>query len=571
MAPSPAVFGTIPVGPLVQGPDGTFYGATGAGGPNGHGSIYRVQGPIAQGTYIASVVASFDASIGSPGAFILARDGNLYGIAGSSFFKLPSTGGPITVLHQFVENASDGWDPTADVFQGDDGNFYGETFLSGPFPHHGPPSMYRITPAGQYSVVTSLPVAPAGPPSSTKGPNGDFFGTTGTLSPLGTPGAFYRFSPANGAFTVLGSGDQVFKGPLTWGLDGAFYGAAAPGYPSDGIFRLDPSSGAITSVYATPPGIDNSPATGLVLGPDTNFYGARGSSSASQIVYSFGLDGVTNTVHSFPTAAGSPLLVRDGLTVSSDGTLYGLLQASDTQNASIVRFSLPWAGTFDSRDATLPWVFPDWSYGEYKFECPFKQAVPVGLSTAPWSGAAHSALCKEPLGPDFPFSTDQSRSTRTVPATSLLAVENVETFFDHDSADVGSHTLPQFPGNDWDWYHFKGECPLNKHIVGFAQTGNWYASAPSGSGTKPPFTMDTILCSSSSCESPSHPYVTRNQCSVRTLPGDDRPANVPEGDWAPGYYKLQCDDGQAIVGVSVDTVTHQPHRILCCQLEATTC
>src|SRR5262249_15377921 len=144
-----------------------------------------------------------------------------------------------------------------------------------------------------------------------------------------------------------------------------------------------------------------------------------------------------------------------------------------------------------------------------------------------------------------------------------VGTEVVETFYDHDSADAGSLFLPQFPNNDWDRFYFKGQCPAGSFITGIAQTGNWDAPAPSGTGTKPRFTVDHLLCSqpTSTCDSPGGLLSVGNQSTAHPLRGIDPPVSLG-GNWASSFDRLECADSEVMVGISVDVSGHKPHRIL---------
>jgi uncharacterized protein (TIGR03437 family) len=104
--------------PLVQAPDGNFYGTTSLGGTNNLGTIFKI---TASGTF--TLLYSFGASDGQwpLGGMILGKDGNLYGTtsAGGSGFKgtvfkftLPSGGttppatGPAAAISGIVSDAS---------------------------------------------------------------------------------------------------------------------------------------------------------------------------------------------------------------------------------------------------------------------------------------------------------------------------------------------------------------------------------------------------------------------------------------------------------------------------------
>src|SRR5262249_44284979 len=128
-----------------------------------------------------------------------------------------------------------------------------------------------------------------------------------------------------------------------------------------------------------------------------------------------------------------------------------------------------------------------------------------GLSASPVNGEAHSVLCKSPFSIPFPFYQSPPNSQD---------LNTIETFASSDSQNYGSH-------GDWDYGFFKGECPKGDFIIGLSQT-------PDGR-------LNHALCSTFAFDPDG--YITNNNCSVRALPGDS-PSNLPDGDWAYGYYKL---------------------------------
>jgi uncharacterized repeat protein (TIGR03803 family) len=128
------VLGETPLGGLVSGTDGNFYGTTSAGGANGFGTIYRL---TASGTM--SVVYAFTGGNdgGAPVSGLTSgTDGLLYGTTplyganGVGTIFSVSTSGAFTTLYSFTRNGG-GRDPQAPPTLASDGNFYGTTQLGG--------------------------------------------------------------------------------------------------------------------------------------------------------------------------------------------------------------------------------------------------------------------------------------------------------------------------------------------------------------------------------------------------------------------------------------------------------
>src|SRR5205809_1586235 len=126
--------GAEPLGGLVQGSDGNFYGTTRIDGPGGGGTVFKI-------TFSGSLTTlySFHGSDGGlpTAGLVQGRDGDFYGTTSEggatgdylgTVFKITS-GGSLTILHTF--EGSDGATPYAGLVQGSDGNLYGTTANGG--------------------------------------------------------------------------------------------------------------------------------------------------------------------------------------------------------------------------------------------------------------------------------------------------------------------------------------------------------------------------------------------------------------------------------------------------------
>jgi uncharacterized repeat protein (TIGR03803 family) len=144
------VDGGSPVGGLVQGADGSFYGLTPLGGASGRGNAFRIT-PDGLFTTLYSFTGGTDGS--SPaGTLALGRDGNLYGTASfgglgqrGTAFKLTSAG-VLTTLHAFGNlSIGDGVYPNGGLVQSSDGNLYGTTYADY---KGGYGTLFRVSPDG---------------------------------------------------------------------------------------------------------------------------------------------------------------------------------------------------------------------------------------------------------------------------------------------------------------------------------------------------------------------------------------------------------------------------------------
>jgi uncharacterized repeat protein (TIGR03803 family) len=238
--------GGSPLGELVQGFDGNFYGTTSAGGSNHVGTVFSI---TSSGT-LATLWQFSGGSDGSqPGAgLVQGIDSNFYGTtfaggtnsSSGTIFKITSAGA-LTTLHRFTGSATDGAFPDASLLQGSDNNFYGTTFAGG---LSGNGVVFKITPGGTYSNL-------------------------------------YRFT---------GSADGANpEAPVIQGTDGNFYGTTSDGGTNflGNVFRLT-QSGTLTALWQFTGSPDGEfPEAGLLQASDGNFYGTTfdGGTNANGVVF----------------------------------------------------------------------------------------------------------------------------------------------------------------------------------------------------------------------------------------------------------------------------------------------
>jgi uncharacterized repeat protein (TIGR03803 family) len=136
--------GLAPLSPLVEGSDGYFYGTTFYGGTNdyccpaGEGTVFRIS-PSGSETILHSFVGTPNEGEYPVGGLVQGSDGYFYGTteAGGTSVNCGSGGcgtlfrispnGSFTLLHSFDTAAY----PMAELVQGTDGCFYGTTFNGG--------------------------------------------------------------------------------------------------------------------------------------------------------------------------------------------------------------------------------------------------------------------------------------------------------------------------------------------------------------------------------------------------------------------------------------------------------
>lgn len=339
-----AVGASVPLGGLVEGPDGAYYGTTAQGGSAGCGTIYRLQLPGS-----LSVVHSFTQALGcSPyGDLTVGPDGRLYGVTyvggqlglGTVFAVTPA--GQFDALHHFT-GAGGGSYPLAGLLMAPNGLLYG-TSDSG--------VIYTISPAGQFNVVASGYPSQA---SLTLGSDGLLYGTTRVTS--ASQDSIFKMT-LDGSVTVLHAlpslsgglpsacpeGAQVLS-EVVEGADGQFYATTSLCGPQEGdagtVFRVS-QDGTLTTLHAfspTPGTLSypqaGSPWAGLTRGTDGQFYGVAtiGGAGLNGGLFRVSPDGAYELLRSFEGTDGSgsqedsPLEIAPGvfLGTTAGGIVYRL-------------------------------------------------------------------------------------------------------------------------------------------------------------------------------------------------------------------------------------------------------
>lgn len=317
--------GATPGPALVQGPDGSFYGATAAGGGANFGTLFRIG---TDGTL--QTLASFTAATGiTASGLVLASDGTLLGnlegdgpAGGGAIFRLAPGASALTGLYSFTSGSSDA-NPRGPLTLDAQGNLYGTTSDFDAF---------KLAPDGTIAFY------PAEAFGLTLGSDGNLYGASDQgfeafqLTPQGTIQDFAAI-PRPPAPASNGSPAQAGLGTLLQGVDGRFYGLSSSGA----------LTGANTIVYAvssdgTAQSIANlsgfEPNSTLVQAPDGTLYGtiaesgpsddptgATPTSSPNGTVFSVSPSGQVQTVFTFDGAHGSE--PSGGLILGKDGALYG--------------------------------------------------------------------------------------------------------------------------------------------------------------------------------------------------------------------------------------------------------
>jgi uncharacterized repeat protein (TIGR03803 family) len=367
-----------PMGSLVQGFDGNFYGTTLFGGTlGGGGTVFKI---TLSGTlttlysFCAYSDCLYEGDLPSAG-LVLGTDGNFYGTTlgdgangrGTLFQITPS--GNLTTLYNFCAkaNCKDGGRPEGVLIQATDGNFYGTTSMGGTSSTScsnfgdGCGTVFKITPRGVlttlYSFCSQVGCADGTFPVAglVQGSDGSLYGTTeqGGLNGFGTT---FKISPS-GKFTSLHSFDSSDgdfpSASLIRGSDRNFYGTTITGGSSTNgtIFKMTPG-GAVATVISFEGANGADPYSALVQATDGYFYGTTSAGGSGSLcnqtdgcgtVFRVNTKGNLTTLYSFCLQMYCPdgAAPTNGLVQGTDGNLYGMTNGDDTGSyGTVFRLSL---------------------------------------------------------------------------------------------------------------------------------------------------------------------------------------------------------------------------------------
>jgi len=301
----------------VQLSDGNLYVASwwgGQGNPNAGGTIFRTA-PSGHGFVIHSFQPVTPAG-GFPNgkhpvtSLTQGTDGNLYGVTEQGgaqnsgvFYKL-ARNGSFQLLYNFcsLSGCPDGPGPTT---LANDGNFYGAAFHT----------IFRITPQGSWSLVHALDPTTegtAGPGPLIQASDGNFYGT-GALN--GDQGTIFRVTPS-GQFTLLQHSQQITSN-LVQSSDGYIYGATNGSGPGTGIFRMS-LSGSLEFIHQMTDGEGYEPVQ-LLQASDGNLWGLSDFRDGS--FFAITLSGVSITSGAFNCKSTG--CTPQGMIEGKDGNFYG--------------------------------------------------------------------------------------------------------------------------------------------------------------------------------------------------------------------------------------------------------
>ncbi|MGH9316599.1 MAG: choice-of-anchor tandem repeat GloVer-containing protein [Thermoanaerobaculia bacterium] len=324
--------GLRPYAGLIQGTDGSLYGAAANGGANSYGTIFKID---TNGTTFTTLHNFVGGDGAYPyGGLIQGTDGNLYGTTlrggtsgNGTIFKIDTGGTTLTTLHSFA--GSDGAEPRAGLIQGTDGNLYGTTY-SGGANNYG--TIFKISAdASTFITLHSFTSRDGADPYAglLQGTDGNLYGTTAQGGANGY-GTIFKTDIGGSTFTALhdfGGSDGVNPyASLAQATDGNLYGTTsdggANGYGT--IFKIDTNGTTLTTLHSFADSDGANPLAALIQGSDGDLYGTtyQGGANGWGTIFKTDTNGSTfATLHGFGSSDGA--YPSASLLQSTDGSVYG--------------------------------------------------------------------------------------------------------------------------------------------------------------------------------------------------------------------------------------------------------
>jgi uncharacterized repeat protein (TIGR03803 family) len=355
--------GALPASPLIQGRDGALYGTASSLQSGSYmGAVYRIG---TNGTYTPLHIFNFFAGDGVYPyvGLVQGGDGTLYGATSEQYqdglygtiYRLNPDGSGFTTLHKFSTNGWEGIKPFGELIFGGDGALYGTTSLGG---SNSVGTVFKIRTDGSgfgvlYYFRTNVVDAQGPQGALLRGSDGYLYGST-SGGGASNAGAIYKLGQDGRGYELLHSfgnngtdGTHPYSG-LMEGDDGALYGTTSAGGTDNyygTIFKInrDGTGYNVLHNFTVANADGQTPSGTLFHGPDgalygtTRFGGSGIAYSGQGIVFRINEDGSGyQMLHNFNLKAGDGLWCFGGLMQANDGALYGTTYGGGSYRAGTV-------------------------------------------------------------------------------------------------------------------------------------------------------------------------------------------------------------------------------------------
>lgn len=323
--------------------NGNVYGTSSAGGAKASGTVYELNFKSRH----EAALHSFDGldGIGPIGGLVQGANGNFYGVAykggahgDGTLFSL-SPAGKFTLLHSFAGPPSEGIGPAGTLVFDSLGDLFGTTYVGGKTKGWG--TVFEYSAAGAFATGQSFSPDGALPRAGLFYLNGKLYGTTsgggalaygGTIFEVGVQNALYTFSGGSDGSQPLGSVISDGAGNLFGTTSAGGTGNFGGGYGVVFKFNLASSQLTVLHTFTGPDG--GAPSSALAWDAQGNLYGTTTLGGAYGYGNVFKLDTLGNltSLHDF-TGSADGARPMAGVLVDAKGNIWGAASSGGSASA----------------------------------------------------------------------------------------------------------------------------------------------------------------------------------------------------------------------------------------------